>query len=189
MIYDLALPRKQFDGMDRVARAVLANSRMDARQLSLITTDSSLLSAENQGYLEENPECLGVCFGQEDGNYTFNTWISPAYNDHTTDFFKDTVLHELCHGYFGMYAHNHRWKRTFGRVLHHYSSLVEPLDTDTLIPTMLRRYTRQGGTESSGQYWERLENEATSIAKAAVSELPYISRSFDRLGAKETVSA
>lgn len=189
MIYDLALPRRQFDKMDQTVRAVLANSRMEARQLRTITSDSALLTSENQGYLEENPECLGVCFGQEDGNYEFDTWISPAYRDTETDFYKDTVLHELCHGYFGQYSHNHRWKRLFGRVLHHYSSLVEPLDTDTLIPTMLRRYTLQGSGESTGKFWTRLENEQDSIAKAAVAELPFISRTFDRLGQREAVSA
>lgn len=103
--------------------------------------------------------------------------------------YKDTVLHELCHGYFGMYAHNQRWKRVFGRVLHHYSDLVEPLDTDTLIPNMLKRYTRQGADESTGKYWERLENEQDSIAKVAVAELTFVARTFDRLGMREAVSA
>lgn len=188
MTFDLALPFRQFEGMDRVARSVLTNSRMEARELRLITSDSSLLTADNQGYLVDNPECLGVCFGQED-NSQFDIWVSPAYKDTDTDFYKDTVLHELCHGYFGMYVHNHRWKRIFGRVLHHYSSLVEPLDTDTLIPNMLKRYTRQGGGESTGKYWERLENEQDSIAKAAVAELPFISRTFDRLGSREALVA
>lgn len=189
MIYDLALPRDRFDGMDRTVRAVLANSRMETRQLRTITADNSLLSAENQGYIEENSESLAVCFGQGDGNYEFDIWTSPAYAVTDTEFYTDTVLHELCHGYFGAYIHNHKWKRLFGRVLYHYSYLVDPIDADALVSTMLRRYTLQHGAETPRKFKERLAMEQDSIAKAAVAEREFISRSYHWLGAREAVSA
>lgn len=189
VIYDLAMPREQFDGMDRTVRAVLANSRMESRQLRTITADSALLSADNRGYIDANPTSLAVCFGTADGNHEFDIWTSPAYTDTDTAFYVDTILHELSHGYFGAYIHNHKWKRLFGRVLYHYSYLVDPIDADDLVTTMLRRYTLQHGAETNAQFKDRLAMEKDSLAKAAVAEREFIARSYYWLGAREAISA
>lgn len=186
MNFDLALPLDQFAGMDRVARSLLANSRMEPRELRTITSDSSVLPADSQSYLVDNPSSLGVCFGEPDDR-TFDIWVSPAF-DTRSAFYTDTVLHELSHGYFGIYVHNHRWRRLLGRVLHHYDSLVAPLATEPLIKSMLYRYTQQGVLESTEQYDQRLVDEASSIANLAVDELPYIARTFARLSTKESLS-
>lgn len=186
MIYGLSSPRKDFEASDRLVRSVSVNSRTETRELRTVTSDKALLTREFQTYLENDPEALGVCFGQNEDKQ-FDIWISPSYRNTEAEFYKDTLLHELCHGYFGAYVHNYRWKRIFGRVLHQYNSLVSPIDVTTLTWSMLTRYTRQRSGETQAQYWERLENEQDSIAKTAVAELPYVSQTFDRLNRTNAV--
>lgn len=183
MKYDLAMARPDFDKADRLVRAVLLQSgRADLTAPRLVTSDSKRLLPDNKAYLRDHTVSLGVCF--QDGD-NFDIWISPSYIDPTKDLYIDTVLHELCHGYLGLYNHNQRWKRFYGRVLYQYHALVKPIDIEGLITTALDRYTKQGQDESYPKYLARLDQEKTSISKISVDELPSISRMYERLNRKE----
>lgn len=183
MDYDLLLPREDFDKADRLVRATLLGPRFLVPIARRMTSDSESLQPENKAYVETNPGCTGICFGHEP---YFDVWISPAYKNTNTDWYKDTLLHELVHGYLRAYTHDARWKRFFGRVLHHYNTFVQPINADNLTATMLKRYTRQRADESPEQYGLRLEMEQDTIAKVAVDERPYIEKAYDQLGLKET---
>lgn len=186
MKYDLAMPETEFLQADRVVRSMLLGTRIEQKALRLATSDSELLRPDNKVYLEENPSSVGICFNHDK---RFDIWVTPAYTNTDTDSYRDTILHELTHGYLGVYAHNHRFKRFFGRVLHHYDSLVSPLDVDTLIPDMLKRYTNQGKDESFKKYCERIEFEQDAIAKIAVDELNKVSLSYYGMTDKEEARA
>lgn len=183
MKYDLALARPDFEKADRLVRSALLRSGRDKPYaLNLVTSDSGLLAPDDQGYLEENPESLGVCFGDREGS--FDIWVSPAYIG-GGEMYTDTVLHELCHGYLNLYRHTNRWVRFFGRVLYHYNELVEPIDVRGLLLRTLMRYTTQGHDESHRKYVNRVDREAETIAKLAAAELPYVTGLYTRLTAKE----
>lgn len=178
MIYNLALSREDFDKADRLVRATL---RRNGPQLRLITSDSAELTPTDRDYVQQNTDCLGVCFSEDD---VFDIWISPSLKDPSNSFYRDTVLHELCHGYLGEYTHNVRWRRFFGKILYHYSDLVYPLKVNPQVSRMITRYTRTGKTETASEYRLRREYEHGSIALQAMEEVTHVSRVFTRMEAR-----
>lgn len=187
MRYDLALPRQDFDKANRLVKAVLLQSgKAELKAPALLTSDKGLLHAEGKDYLDAHPESLGVCFGDADA-FTFDVWITPNYTRTETDAYRDTVLHELSHGYLGLYKHNHRFQRFLGRTLYHYSSIVHPIDHERLITRLVRHedYSPRYNGESYPKYLERLDNEIAAIQKIAVDELDSVNWIYERLTRKE----
>lgn len=185
MKYNLELPETDFLQADRVVRSMLLGTRIEPKMLRLATSDINLLASDDQitlkASLDSPRPSVGHCFGL--GN-RFDIWISPNW-DTECDAYRDTILHELTHGYLGVYSHNHRFKRFFGRVLHHYSVLVNPLDLDVLVPNMLKENTVQGKGESFKKYCERLELEQDMISKIAGDELSKVTLSYCGMTDKE----
>lgn len=180
MRYDLGLDREDFDKANRIVKAVLLRSgRAEVYAPNLLTSDANQLNPIDQTYLVDNPESLGVCFKETNSN-TFDIWVTPAFRTNS-DWYRTTVLHELCHGYLGLYVHNHRWRRFFGRVLYHYQAIVQPIGMETLLPNAIRRDTEQGRDESWPKYLTRIEMEQTAIEKIAVDELDEVFDMYNRL--------
>jgi hypothetical protein len=182
--YDLELERAKFAEADRVVRAVLLRSgkALNIYMPGLVTSDQEQLAPKDKSYILDNPSSLGVCFKDNDSN-SFDIWVSPSFDPNHIGY-KDTVLHELCHGYLGAYKHSHRWLRFFGRVLCAYDAIVEPMENQ--LPNALRRYMDQHPDENYGKYMERLEMEQTSIEKISIDELAYVSYTYNRLAERET---
>lgn len=184
MRYDLELDQAKFAKADRIVRAVLLNSgRVDFYTPDLVTSDENGLCQADQNYIQENSS-LGVCFKNNHAN-TFDIWISPQFKPEH-NWYKDTILHELSHGYLGAYKHGHRWLRFFGRVLYAYDTIVEPISRETQLPNALLRYIKQHPNEGYGKYMDRIETEQTAIEKIAVNELHDVTNMYDRLTRRET---
>jgi hypothetical protein len=183
--YDLAMPETEFLQADRIVRSMLLGTRIEQKVLRLATSNADMLAEDDQATLkaaaDKGEPSVGHCFGL---GTRFDIWVSPHW-DVECDAYKDTVLHELTHGYLGVYNHNHRFLRFFGRVLHHYSILVSPLDLDILIPNVLRENTKQSKSESFKKYCDRLEMEQEAIAKIAVDEFDKVSLSYLGMTDKE----
>lgn len=177
MKYNLNLPRDRFDGMDRLTRSVLRGSG-ELHRLRLITQDSYVLPEDSQDYVRENTDALAVTF--RDGN-EFDIWVSPALRTWDNDFAVDTILHELSHGYLGCYKHGDRFRRFFGRTLHHYSTLVEPIDSGQLVTDMVTRYSRADEVDK--------DMEMLFLAKASIDEEDYVARTYDGLSKREKTFA
>lgn len=183
MRYDISLPLSEFHKANALVKAVLiAGGRADIKIPGIITSDERRLLPDNREYVKDHPECLGVCFGDA---HTFDIWISPQYSDTTSDIYRDTLLHELCHGNLGLYTHNQRWRRFFGRVLFAYDALVHPIPVSSLLETTLNRYTLIGRDESYSKYLERLHEEMDSIEKSAINERDQVSYLFSKYFARE----
>lgn len=185
MRYDLPLSQEKFIQADRIVRAVLLHSgRVDVYSPDLVTCEEEDFSESEKKYIRENPGSLGVCFKNHKVD-TFDIWISPAFKS-DSNAYKDTILHELCHGYLGAYKHGHRWLRFFGRVLYAYDTIVEPISRETQLPNALLRYMKQHSDEGYGKYMDRIDTEQTSIEKIAINELPDVTNMYDRLTRRET---
>lgn len=190
MIYDLSLSRGEFERANRLVRSVLLQSKQRRSQVSnylhCATSNIELLAEENQEYVLSNPEVLGASFAHDS---RFDIWLSPAYYVVDNDIYIDTLLHELCHGYLGVSTtcyHNQRWKRFFGRVLHHYHLVVRPLDLDMLRTTMLKRYTKQGADENYVKYLNRIDLELDTLDKIASQEYLDVLFTYHQLTARES---
>jgi hypothetical protein len=183
MRYDLTLPLSEFQQANCLVKSVLVSGgRVDLKVPGVVTSDAGLLLPDNREYVEDHPECLGVCFG--DAN-SFDIWISPQYSNTSSDIYRDTLLHELCHGNLGLYTHNQRWRRFFGRVLFAYDALVYPISVSSLLEATLNRYTLIGRDESYSKYLERIHEEMDSIEKSAVNERDQVIYLFTKYCAKE----
>lgn len=183
MKYDISLPLSEFELANSLVKAVLlSGGRADLKSPGIITSDSSQLLSDNREYVKDHPECLGVCFGDA---HAFDIWISPQYSDPTSNIYRDTVLHELCHGNLGLYTHNQRWRRFFGRVLFAYDALVHPIPVSSLLETTLNRYTLIGRDESYSKYLDRIHGEMDSIETSAINERDQVSYLFAKYSKKE----
>jgi hypothetical protein len=180
MQYALPLAREEFDLADRVVRAVIGRPE---RQLRTITSDIRHLEPADKVYVEKSSIPLGVCFIGAD---IFDVWVSSAFQDPSTEFYLDTVLHELCHGYLANGTHTYPWRRVLGRVVHHYSKLVRPIDHDDMLETMLYRYTSKAKKETQADYDLRLQEAHDSIAELVMDEWDAVAYRFNRLNTQET---
>lgn len=183
MKYDISLSLSEFSLANSLVKAVLlSGGRAELKTPRLITSDSGMLMPDNREYVNDHPECLGVCFGD---SYSYDIWISPQYSDTSSDLYRDTLLHELCHGNLGLYTHNQRWRRFFGRVLFAYDALVHPIPVSSLLETTLNRYTLIGRDESYSKYLDRIHGEMDSIEKSAINERDQVSYLFAKYSEKE----
>lgn len=179
--YSLPMPWVDFQDADRLVRAVLLQSaKGETPELRTATADKSLLETADRAYVEKNQENLGVCFFDHDGNF-FDIWVHGAFVDTTNDWYRDTVLHELSHGYLKITKHSHRWRRFFGRVLYHYSEIVHPINAPYLTQHMLNRYTKRADGESMPKWLDRLDDEHASLVGLCSSEVSFISQTYRRL--------
>jgi hypothetical protein len=159
MIYDLSMPRKDFDQADAVVRDVTRTFK--PRTLNRITQNLWTLSFENRKYIEtsiDNP--LGVTFLDHETN-EFDIWLSPSFRYWDSPWSLDTVLHELSHGYGAMH-HGQLFRRTFIKVLHRYETEVQPVKADFMARRMVNRYSEDS--------WEARQLELDFCKKAALKE-------------------
>lgn len=112
------IPQEEFDGINQLVLAVLDQGRkLDRPKLTLITSDSSGMTADDRKYIAKHKP-LGCTFAPAMGYTEFQTWIMPAFND--SQYFRAVLLHELVHGYVGIqYNHGPQWRRWYYRVLWH----------------------------------------------------------------------
>lgn len=170
--YDLPMPREDFHLMDCVVRAV-RRGNFNLPKLRLITNGTEKLSVDQHMYVQNDPMCLGVTFGDWDQG-DFAIWITSTLKRFDTNFARDTLLHELCHGYFHCYKHGQQFRRYLGRVMYHYKWLVCPeFNADEMLHTMVSRYSR----DTKGY----VEMELKSLAKASQDEKTYVAERFEEL--------
>lgn len=189
MKYDLDSDLTAFKRTDALVRAVLAQGRPEYRSLRLITSDKAKLQPENEGYINEHWDVLGVCFGHAEHDSVFDIWINPSFQDPSSALYQDTLIHELVHGYTGNYEHNYRFKRFFGRCVFQYENLGFPLIADQTLYHSLDRYTRMGLAENPEQYNTRIRSELVSIAKVAEQEQHRVYQTYLRLLMEEGINA
>lgn len=186
--YDLSnFDRTEFELSDRLVRSViLANGRPPySRSLRRITTDRSTLSKTNVNYIEQNLDTLdAVCFEKPNGD--FDIWVSPEL-DPEVPFYRQTLLHELSHGYLGVSnGHNHLWKKLYSRVLLHHHNLVEDLgDIHRVINSMLVRYTKKASSETDQQLGERVLADQRRYSHLVIAEIETVSNLYNRMCDKE----
>lgn len=189
MKYDIPLERSKFNEIDRVVRSVLYQSgRADIKQLELITTDVDKLPAYDRGQIEASFDWLGLCMSRPADQ--FDIWIHPSFQRYNMFSYAEVLLHELCHGYLGLYTHNVKFRRFVGRTLYHYSSLTTEVhtgesDPNLYVQRMIRRYETQHPDESYSRFLDRLEAEQVSIAKSAEAEVDYVGVQYERLSFRE----
>lgn len=169
--YDILMPRKDFREAVNVVKAV-RRGNYKLPELRLITDGTEKLTVEQDMYIHEDPAVLGVTFGDHEANQ-FDIWLTPSITDWTTGFAMDTVLHELCHGYFGCYKHGAQFRRYLGRVLFHYQAQVRYIDAYNLVSKMVARYSRSS-TEHQAM-------EVDFLYKAFLQEHTHVSRRFEEL--------
>lgn len=158
--------------MDCVVRAT-RRGNYNLPSLSIITNGTEKLTVDQYMYVYDDPTNLGVTFGNSETE-DFVIWITSTLKRFDTDFARDTLLHELCHGYFHCYKHGQQFRRYLARVMCHYKWLVCPeFDTETMLRTMVTRYSRD--TE------DYIEMEIESFLKAAQDERTYVTGRFEEL--------
>lgn len=139
MIYDLAMPRKDFDSVNEVVKDVTKSCK--PRELVLITQDLTKLGRENKEYIETNANVLGVTFLDRSAA-EFDIWIHPCHQYWDSPWTLDTLLHELTHGYAGAMDHGQHFRRMFVRSLYRYERDVGPVRADYMARRTVNRYSQ-----------------------------------------------
>lgn len=171
MKYNIVMPRDQFTQSVNLVKAI-RRGNYKLPELRLVTQGTEYLSDDKRKYLDEDPAALGVTFGDHERGL-FDVWLSPNITDWSTDFAIDTVLHELCHGFFSCYKHGEQFRRYLGRVIFHFGCFVRPVDTNKLVTNMVARYSRDTV--------EHQNMEIESIYQAHLREFAYVSRKYEEL--------
>lgn len=139
MIYDLNMPRDEFDRVDTIVRDVTRKCK--PRTLVQITHDMTQLAEEEREYVERNPAALGVTFLDREMN-EFSVWITPHYQHWFSMHALDTLMHELTHGYAGAMDHGQRFRRLLLQSIYRYDREVGPIFADNLAQQLLTRYSK-----------------------------------------------
>lgn len=176
---DLPIKAKRiFTDMDLLARA-FRRGNYKLPVLRRITNDNDSLTLEQHMYIADDPAALGVTFGDHDKGH-FDIWLNPCIRGWETDMARDTILHELCHGYFSCYKHGEQFRRYLGRLMYHYKWLIAPdFSAEIMVQGMVNRYSRS--TE------EHQDFEVGSLLQAARDEHLYVARRFEELKNAETL--
>lgn len=178
MIYDIPMAREDFLAMDRLVRA-FRRGNYNLPSLRLITNAGMMLNIEQQSYVYADETNLGVTFGDSDTR-EFDIWITPTLKRFDTDFARDTLLHELCHGYFNCYKHGEQFRRYLGRIMYHYQWLISPdFQAEWCVEKMVLRYSRSPE--------EHQDFEMDALVKAAKDEKDYVARRFEELTNAESL--
>lgn len=136
MIYDLTMPRKDFDRIDSLVRDITKPST----KLVMATQDALRLNYLQWQYIQENPESLGVTFMDEETG-EFDVWISPSFTHWDSPWTLDTVLHELTHGYAKAMNHGQFFRRTLTKALYRYETEIGPIRADWFARGLVNRYS------------------------------------------------
>lgn len=139
MIYDIDMPREDFEQANELVKGLAKNFK--PRELVRITQDDRMLPYAARFYLAKNPASVGVTFLDRDTD-KFDIWLSPAYQKWTNGFVLDTVLHELTHGYTGAMVHGQTFRRMHIKALHLYDTTIAPIPADRLAWKTIKRYSK-----------------------------------------------
>lgn len=171
LTYDIDMPRTSFNEAVNVVKA-MRRGNYNLPDLRLVTQDSANLTVDQHMYVQEDPAALGVTF-QDPEKQAFDVWLTPNISNWSATFALDTVLHELCHGFFDCYKHGDQFRRYLGRTLFHYQALVRYIDAYSLVTKMIARYSRSSD--------EHQAMEADAIYKGFLGEYEYVSRRYEEL--------
>lgn len=188
--YDLlGFDEQDFADADRLVRATLiSQGRVPSQnRLVTITQDWGKLKRQDREYAKANNGTDAICFVGSRPE-TFDVWVNPNLNPDTA-YFRETLVHELCHGYVGIaYGHRPRWRNFFARTLSHYDTLVSPVDMNSArrIEENFEFYTKPSKSESDEALGMRLFADQQSVMRDIVSEMHRVYDLFDRMTKKET---